>query len=58
MPKSPTIRLRHQQQEHSASCLAACVVMIAAHWQVELTEAQVQGESFGRSHIQVRIQLT
>jgi hypothetical protein len=27
MPKSPMIRLRHHQQEHSASCLAACVVI-------------------------------
>jgi ABC-type bacteriocin/lantibiotic exporter with double-glycine peptidase domain len=36
------IHLRHHQQEHSASCLAACVVMVLAHWQVELIESEVR----------------
>jgi len=36
------IRLQHQQQEHSAGCLAACVVMVLSHWQVELSEAEVR----------------
>ncbi len=42
MPKSPILRLRHHQQEHSASCLAACVVMALAYWQLEVSEAQVR----------------
>ncbi len=42
MPKPPMIRLQHHQQEHSASCLAACVVMALAYWQVELSEAEVR----------------
>lgn len=36
------IHLRHHQQEHSASCLAACAVMALAHWQVELIETEVR----------------
>lgn len=42
MPKSPIIHLRHHQQEHSASCLAACVVMMLSSWKVEVTEAEVR----------------
>ncbi len=42
MPKSPIIHLQHHQQEHSASCLAACVVMILSSWQVKITEAEVR----------------
>lgn len=42
MPKSPVIHLQHHQQEHSASCLAACVVMILSSWQIEVTEAEVR----------------
>ncbi|MBN1877734.1 MAG: C39 family peptidase [Anaerolineae bacterium] len=42
MPKSPIIRLTHHPQEHSASCLAACVVMILSSWQVKVTEAEVR----------------
>lgn len=42
MPKSSMIHLLHHPQEHSASCLAACVVMILASWQVEVTGAEVR----------------
>lgn len=42
MPKSPIVHLQHHQQEHSASCLAACVVMILSSWQIEVTEAEVR----------------
>ncbi len=42
MPKSPMIRLQHHQQEHSASCLAACVVMALAYWQIEMSETEVR----------------
>ena len=42
MPKLPMIRLRHHQQEHSASCLAACVVMVLSRWQVEIAEMEVR----------------
>ena len=42
MPKPPIIRLPHHKQEHGASCLAACVVMVLAHWQVEVSEAEVR----------------
>lgn len=42
MPKQPIIHLPHHQQEHSASCLAACVVMVLAHWGVNVTEADVR----------------
>ena len=42
MPKSPMLRLQHQQQGHSASCLAACVVMALAYWQLEISEADVR----------------
>lgn len=41
MPKSPMIRLQHHQQEHSVSCLAACVVMALAHWQVNCIAIRV-----------------
>ncbi len=42
MQKLPIIRLLHHQQEHSASCLAACVVMVLSHWQIEVGEAEVR----------------
>ena len=42
MPKPSIIRLLHYQQEHSASCLAACVVMGLSRWQVEVAEAEVR----------------
>jgi ABC-type bacteriocin/lantibiotic exporter with double-glycine peptidase domain len=42
MPKSLMIRLQHHQQAHSASCLAACVVMVLAHWQVHVSEIEVR----------------
>lgn len=42
MPKQSIMHLSHQQQEHSASCLAACVVMVLARWQVEVAEAEVR----------------
>jgi len=42
MPKSPMIRLQHHQQAHSASCLAACVVMALAYWRLELSEVEVR----------------
>ena len=45
MPKSPIIHLKHHQQEHSASCLAACVVMILSSWQVKVTEAEVRRDT-------------
>ncbi len=41
MPKSFMIHLQHRQQGHSASCLAACVVMILSYWHVDVTEAEV-----------------
>lgn len=42
MPNWPMIRLQHHRQQHSASCLAACVVMALAHHHVELPEADVR----------------
>ena len=42
MPKPSIIRLPHHQQEHSASCVAACVVMILSRWQVRVAEAEVR----------------
>lgn len=42
MPRWPMIRLQHHRQEHSASCLAACVVMALAYHRVELSEADVR----------------
>ena len=42
MPKSFMIHLQHHQQEHSASCLAACVVMILSNLRVDVTEAAVR----------------
>ncbi len=42
MPKSPMIQLRHHKQEYSASCLAACVVMVLSYWQVEVSEADIR----------------
>ena len=42
MPKWSIIRLPHHRQEHSASCLAACVVMVLSRWQVEVAEAEVR----------------
>jgi len=34
--------LRHHQQENSASCLAACVVMAFSRWGKEISEAEVR----------------
>ena len=54
MPKSPIVHLQHHQQEHSASCLAACVVMILSSWQIEVTRRRCAASS-GRSLIPARI---
>ena len=42
MPSASIIHLLHHQQEHSASCLAACVVMVLSHWKVDVAEAEVR----------------
>ncbi len=42
MPKPSIIPLKHHQQEHSASCLAACVVMALSHVGVSVPEAEVR----------------
>ncbi|PIU91614.1 MAG: hypothetical protein COW33_05925 [Anaerolineae bacterium CG17_big_fil_post_rev_8_21_14_2_50_57_27] len=42
MPKQPIIHLPHHQQEHSASCLPACLVMVLSHWGSNLAEADVR----------------
>lgn len=42
MPNPPIIHLQHRQQEHSASCLAACVVMVLSQWNFTVTEAEVR----------------
>lgn len=42
MPKSFMIHLQHRQQEYSASCLAACVVMLLSNLRIDVTEAEVR----------------
>ncbi len=42
MPSLPMIRLQHHRQEHSASCLAACVVIVLAHHRVEMSEVDLR----------------
>ncbi|MBC8509749.1 MAG: C39 family peptidase [Chloroflexi bacterium] len=42
MPKTPIISLSHHHQKRSTSCLPACVVMVLAHWQVRVDEADVR----------------
>ena len=42
MPGSPMIPLQHHRQDHSASCLAACVVMVLSHHRVEISEVEAR----------------
>ncbi|PKO21838.1 MAG: hypothetical protein CVU38_12670 [Chloroflexi bacterium HGW-Chloroflexi-1] len=42
MPKPSIIPLEHHQQEHSASCLAACAVMVWSHLGVSVPEAEMR----------------
>lgn len=42
MPKPSTILLPHYQQEHSASCLAACVRMLLAFCKMEVPESDLR----------------
>jgi len=42
MPKQPIIHLPHHQQELSASCLPACVVMALSRWGSNLAEADLR----------------
>ena len=42
MPGSPMIPLQHRRQDHSASCLAACVVMVLSHHRVEISEVEAR----------------
>ena len=42
MPKPSIIHLRHHRQEQGTSCLAACVVMVLAHWQVAVSEGEIR----------------
>lgn len=42
MQHLPMISLRHHRQENSASCLAACVVMILGHHHVEMAESDAR----------------